>query len=88
MAFSSAIPGTAFPQHATAFASPLTAAHVFSSLFLHQFASSKKYQKIPLSLFSMPQGVKEPLRGYVLRFNVAALEVPSASADVLSNAFA
>ncbi|KAG8387940.1 hypothetical protein BUALT_Bualt02G0073500 [Buddleja alternifolia] len=31
----------------------------FNSLFLHQFASSKKYQKTPLSLFSMHQGVKE-----------------------------
>ncbi|KAG8387572.1 hypothetical protein BUALT_Bualt02G0035300 [Buddleja alternifolia] len=59
-----------------------------SSLFLHQFASSKKYQKTPLSLFIMHQGVKEPLRGYIQRFNDVALEVPSASAEVLSNAFA
>ncbi|KAG8388320.1 hypothetical protein BUALT_Bualt02G0113300 [Buddleja alternifolia] len=59
-----------------------------SSMFLHQFASGKKYQKTPLSIFSMHQGVKEPLRGYIQRFNVATLEVPSASADVLSNTFA
>ncbi|KAG8363789.1 hypothetical protein BUALT_Bualt19G0058900 [Buddleja alternifolia] len=36
----------------------------------------------------MKQGVTEPLRGYIQRFNVAALEAPSANVDVLSNAFA
>ncbi|KAG8382418.1 hypothetical protein BUALT_Bualt05G0075200 [Buddleja alternifolia] len=59
----------------------------FRSLFLHQFASSKKYQKAHLSLFSMYQRVKEHLRGYIQRFSTAALENPSASADVLSYLF-
>ncbi|KAG8367638.1 hypothetical protein BUALT_Bualt16G0093800 [Buddleja alternifolia] len=58
------------------------------SFFLHQFASSKKYQKTSLSLFNMRQGVTEPLRGYIQRFNAATLEVPSANADVLSSALA
>ncbi|KAG8375676.1 hypothetical protein BUALT_Bualt10G0125200 [Buddleja alternifolia] len=35
----------------------------FSSMFLHQFASSKKYQKTSLSLFNMHQKANEPLRG-------------------------
>ncbi|KAG8367485.1 hypothetical protein BUALT_Bualt16G0076900 [Buddleja alternifolia] len=41
----------------------------FSSMFLHQFASSKKYQKTSLSLFNMHQKANEPLRGYIQRFN-------------------
>ncbi|KAI3461122.1 hypothetical protein Pfo_017785 [Paulownia fortunei] len=43
----------------------------FSSVFLHQFASSRKHQKT-----------------YIKRFTVAALEVPSATQEVLSNALA
>ncbi|KAG8390677.1 hypothetical protein BUALT_Bualt01G0108500 [Buddleja alternifolia] len=36
----------------------------FNLMFLHQFASSKKYQKTSLSLFHMRQGVNESLREY------------------------
>ncbi|XP_073120804.1 uncharacterized protein [Henckelia pumila] len=45
----------------------------FSSAFLHQFASSKKYLKTSLSLFNLKQSEVEPLREYVQRFNTAAL---------------
>ncbi|XP_073119532.1 uncharacterized protein [Henckelia pumila] len=59
----------------------------FSSAFLHQFASSKKYLKTSLSLFNLKQFEVEPLREYVQRFNTAALEVPAATADTLVNSF-
>ncbi|XP_073125472.1 uncharacterized protein [Henckelia pumila] len=59
----------------------------FSSAFLHQFASSKKYLKTSLSLFNLKQSEVEPLREYVQRFNTAALEVPAATADTLVNSF-
>ncbi|KAG8374710.1 hypothetical protein BUALT_Bualt10G0024300 [Buddleja alternifolia] len=60
----------------------------FSSMFLHQFSSSKKYQNTSLSLFNMRQKANEPLQGYIQRFNTVALEVAPANAEVLSNAFA
>ncbi|XP_073133652.1 uncharacterized protein [Henckelia pumila] len=59
----------------------------FSSAFLHQYASSKKYLKTSLSLFNLKQSEVEPLREYVQRFNTAALEVPAATADTLVNSF-
>ncbi|XP_073152319.1 uncharacterized protein [Henckelia pumila] len=59
----------------------------FSSAFLHQFASSKKYLKTSLSLFNLKQSEVEPLREYVQRYNRAALEVPAATADTLVNSF-
>ncbi|XP_073137439.1 uncharacterized protein [Henckelia pumila] len=59
----------------------------FSSAFLHQFASNKKYLKTSLSLFNLKQSEVEPLREYVQRFNTAALEVPAATADTLVNSF-
>ncbi|XP_073121085.1 uncharacterized protein [Henckelia pumila] len=59
----------------------------FSSAFLHQFASRKKYLKTSLSLFNLKQSEVEPLREYVQRFNTAALEVPAATADTLVNSF-
>ncbi|KAL0423319.1 UNVERIFIED_CONTAM: hypothetical protein Sradi_0866700 [Sesamum radiatum] len=37
----------------------------FSSLFQHQFASSKKYQKLVISLFGIKQEEKETLRVYI-----------------------
>ncbi|XP_073138843.1 uncharacterized protein [Henckelia pumila] len=52
----------------------------FSSAFLHQYASSKRYLKTSLSLFNIKQSEVEPLREYFQRFNTAALEV---SADTL-----
>ncbi|KAL0400246.1 UNVERIFIED_CONTAM: hypothetical protein Sradi_2367900 [Sesamum radiatum] len=59
----------------------------FRSLFLHQFASSRKVQKTELSLFVIRQGEDEPLKEYLQRFNTAALEVPAATQEVKSNAF-
>ncbi|XP_073130638.1 uncharacterized protein [Henckelia pumila] len=59
----------------------------FSSAFLHQYASSKKYLKTSLSLFNLKQSEVEPLREYVQRFNTAALEVPAATGDTLVNSF-
>ncbi|XP_073129182.1 uncharacterized protein [Henckelia pumila] len=59
----------------------------FSSAFLHQYASCKRYLKTSLSLFNMKQSEVEPLREYVQRFNTAALEVPAATAVTLVNSF-
>ncbi|KAI3473671.1 hypothetical protein Pfo_031543, partial [Paulownia fortunei] len=58
----------------------------FSSAFLHQFTSSRKHQKTSLTLFSIKQKDNEALRSYIKRFTAAALEVPSAMQEVLSNA--
>ncbi|KAL0324779.1 UNVERIFIED_CONTAM: hypothetical protein Sradi_5047200 [Sesamum radiatum] len=60
----------------------------FRSLFLHQFASSRKHRKIELSLFSIHQKEGEPLKEYLQHFNTAALEVPTATQEVKANAFA
>ncbi|KAL0452890.1 UNVERIFIED_CONTAM: hypothetical protein Slati_1267100 [Sesamum latifolium] len=49
----------------------------FRSLFLHQFASSRKLRKTE----------DEPLKEYLQRFNAAALEVPSATQEVKASAF-
>ncbi|KAL0411386.1 UNVERIFIED_CONTAM: hypothetical protein Slati_3728300 [Sesamum latifolium] len=46
----------------------------FRSLFLHQFASSRKVRKTELSLFAVCQKEDEPLKEYLQRFNTAALE--------------
>ncbi|KAL0313275.1 UNVERIFIED_CONTAM: hypothetical protein Sradi_5726800 [Sesamum radiatum] len=59
----------------------------FHSLFLHQFASSRKVRKTELSLFAIRQGEDEPLKEYLQRFNTAALEVPAATQGVKANAF-
>ncbi|KAL0405201.1 UNVERIFIED_CONTAM: hypothetical protein Slati_3834000 [Sesamum latifolium] len=59
----------------------------FSSLFRHQFASSKKYQKSVISLFRVKQEDNETLRAYVQRFNTTILEVPTAHQEVLVSAF-
>ncbi|KAL0293527.1 UNVERIFIED_CONTAM: hypothetical protein Sradi_6932100 [Sesamum radiatum] len=60
----------------------------FRSLFLHQFASRRNHQKTELSLFSICQKEGESLKDYLLRFNTAALEVPSATQEVKASAFA
>ncbi|KAL0430403.1 UNVERIFIED_CONTAM: hypothetical protein Sradi_0666300 [Sesamum radiatum] len=60
----------------------------FRSLFLHQFASSRKHRKTELSLFSIRQREGESLKDYLQRFNTAALKVPSATQEVKANAFA
>ncbi|KAL0290973.1 UNVERIFIED_CONTAM: hypothetical protein Sradi_7038100 [Sesamum radiatum] len=56
----------------------------FRSLFLHQFASSRKVQKTELAI---RQGEDEPLKEYLQRFNTTALEVPAATQEVKANAF-
>ncbi|KAL0458442.1 UNVERIFIED_CONTAM: hypothetical protein Slati_0471400 [Sesamum latifolium] len=55
----------------------------FQSIFLHQFASSRKLRKTELSLFAED----EPLKEYLQRFNTAALEVPSTIQEVKASAF-
>ncbi|KAL0454894.1 UNVERIFIED_CONTAM: hypothetical protein Slati_0828600 [Sesamum latifolium] len=59
----------------------------FRSLFLHQFASSRKLRKTELSLFAVRQKDNEPLKEYLQRFNAAVLEVPSAAQEVKASAF-
>ncbi|KAL0411009.1 UNVERIFIED_CONTAM: hypothetical protein Slati_3690600 [Sesamum latifolium] len=59
----------------------------FRSLFLHQFASNRKLRKTELSLFAVRQKDDEPLKEYLQRFNVAALEVPAATQEVKASAF-
>ncbi|KAL0445266.1 UNVERIFIED_CONTAM: hypothetical protein Slati_2249300 [Sesamum latifolium] len=60
----------------------------FRSLFLHQFASSRRHRKIELSLFSIRLKEGESLKEYLQRFNTASLEVPSATQEVNANTFA
>ncbi|KAL0293341.1 UNVERIFIED_CONTAM: hypothetical protein Sradi_6941900 [Sesamum radiatum] len=59
----------------------------FYSLFLHQFASSRKVRKTELSLFAVREREDEPLKEYQQRFNTAALEVPAATQEVKASAF-
>ncbi|KAL0288365.1 UNVERIFIED_CONTAM: hypothetical protein Sangu_2660700 [Sesamum angustifolium] len=59
----------------------------FSSLFQHQFASSKKYKKSTISLFGIKQEEKETLRAYVQYFNATILEIPTAHQEVIVSAF-
>ncbi|KAL0409604.1 UNVERIFIED_CONTAM: Transposon Ty3-G Gag-Pol polyprotein [Sesamum radiatum] len=59
----------------------------FRSLFLHQFASSKKVRRTELSLFAVHQKDDEPLKEYLQRFNAAALEVPASTQEVKASAF-
>ncbi|GFQ07650.1 hypothetical protein PHJA_002909100, partial [Phtheirospermum japonicum] len=60
----------------------------FSSAFLHQFTSCRKYQKMPLELFSLNHKEGEILLAYINRFTMARLEVPSAFEELLVNALA
>ncbi|XP_075499207.1 uncharacterized protein LOC142537588 [Primulina tabacum] len=48
---------------------------------------SKRHQKNYLSLFVMKQQEAETLREFVQRFNTAALEIPSATPDIMISAF-
>ncbi|KAL0421335.1 UNVERIFIED_CONTAM: hypothetical protein Slati_3156400 [Sesamum latifolium] len=59
----------------------------FRSLFLHQFASSRKVRKTELSLFAVRKKEDEPQKEYLQRFNTAALEVPAAMQEVKASAF-
>ncbi|KAL0295857.1 UNVERIFIED_CONTAM: hypothetical protein Sangu_3181200 [Sesamum angustifolium] len=52
----------------------------FQSLFLHQFASSRKLKKTDLNLFAIP------LKEYLQRFNITALEVSSTTQEVKPSA--
>ncbi|XP_073152353.1 uncharacterized protein [Henckelia pumila] len=59
----------------------------FSKAFLHHFASSKKHPTTTLSLFAIKQQGQEDLRVYIRRFSALALEVPTATNDLLISAF-
>ncbi|KAL0286848.1 UNVERIFIED_CONTAM: hypothetical protein Sangu_2469100 [Sesamum angustifolium] len=59
----------------------------FRSLFLYQFASSRKLQKMELNLFSIRQTENEPLKEYFQRFNTGALEELSAIQEVKATSF-
>ncbi|XP_042467262.1 uncharacterized protein LOC122050425 [Zingiber officinale] len=59
----------------------------FRTTFLHHFASSRRYQKTSVSLFSMKQGPRETLRAYIQRFNQAAMGIPTVSSETMMNAF-
>ncbi|KAL0355780.1 UNVERIFIED_CONTAM: hypothetical protein Sradi_4024900 [Sesamum radiatum] len=59
----------------------------FRSLFLHHFACSKRRQKTIMSLFSLQQREGQSLKEYLQRFNLAALEVPTATSNALICAF-
>ncbi|XP_073053656.1 uncharacterized protein [Primulina eburnea] len=59
----------------------------FATAFLRRFASSKRHQKNYLSLFVMKQQEAETLREFVQRFNSAALEIPTATPDIMISAF-
>ncbi|XP_074559869.1 uncharacterized protein LOC141815900 [Curcuma longa] len=58
----------------------------FKAAFLHQFASSQKYQQTPLDLFALKQKPKETLREYLHRFDRVVLDVPSTPSDILISA--
>ncbi|KAL0405212.1 UNVERIFIED_CONTAM: hypothetical protein Slati_3835100 [Sesamum latifolium] len=59
----------------------------FHSLFLHQFASSRKLCKTELSLLAVRQKDDESLKEYLQRFNAATLEMPAATQEVKASAF-
>ncbi|XP_073153296.1 uncharacterized protein [Henckelia pumila] len=59
----------------------------FSKAFLHHFANSKKHPTTTLSLFAIKQQGQEDLRVYIRRYSALALEVPTATTDLLISAF-
>ncbi|XP_073133415.1 uncharacterized protein [Henckelia pumila] len=59
----------------------------FSKSFVHHFASSKKHPTTTFSLFAIKQREHENLRAYIRRFSALALEVPTATPDLLISAF-
>ncbi|XP_073049438.1 uncharacterized protein [Primulina eburnea] len=65
----------------------ITSFREFSTLFINQYATSKKYLKTSLGLFNLKQGDTDSLRDFIRRFNSAALEVPAAATETLVNAF-
>lgn len=56
-------------------------------MFLHHFASDKRYHKTSLSLFSIRQQGRKTLREYIHHFNKLDLEVPSATSKILVSVF-
>ncbi|KAK4409408.1 hypothetical protein Sango_0013800 [Sesamum angolense] len=58
-----------------------------NATLLHSYIDSRKLQKTELSLFAVQQKENESLKEYLQRFNVAALEVPSATQLVKASAF-
>ncbi|XP_073120239.1 uncharacterized protein [Henckelia pumila] len=59
----------------------------FIKAFLHHFASSKKHSTTTLSIFVIKQQGQEELRTYIQRLSALALEVPTATTDLLISAF-
>ncbi|XP_042441485.1 uncharacterized protein LOC122026845 [Zingiber officinale] len=59
----------------------------FKTAFLRRFSSNKKYQKTDHCLFTLKQGLIEPLRSYINRFNQVAQDVPTATSEILMSAF-
>ncbi|XP_042410035.1 uncharacterized protein LOC121999415 [Zingiber officinale] len=59
----------------------------FRTVFLHHFASSRRYQKTSVNLFSIKQGARETLRAYIQRFNQAALDIHVISSETMMHAF-
>ncbi|XP_073041970.1 uncharacterized protein [Primulina eburnea] len=65
----------------------ITSFREFSTVFMNQYATSKRHLKTSLGFFSVKQGETDSLRDFIRRFNSAALEVPSAATETLVNAF-
>ncbi|XP_073064080.1 uncharacterized protein [Primulina eburnea] len=65
----------------------ITSFREFITLFINQYATSKRYLKTSLGLFSLKQGDADSLRDFIRRRNSAALEVPAAATETLVNAF-
>ncbi|KAG8380753.1 hypothetical protein BUALT_Bualt06G0048800 [Buddleja alternifolia] len=54
---------------------------------LHQYPVGQKVPEDTFELIRPAPGGQRDLRGYIQRFKAAALKIPSATADMLSNAF-
>ncbi|XP_073285001.1 uncharacterized protein [Primulina huaijiensis] len=65
----------------------ITSFREFSTVFMNQYATSKRYLKTSLGLFNVKQSDADSLRDFIKRFNDAALEVPAAATETLVNAF-
>ncbi|XP_042467155.1 uncharacterized protein LOC122050303 [Zingiber officinale] len=60
----------------------------FRAIFLHHFASNRRYQKTSVNLFTLKQRPKEALMAYIKRFNLVAMDIPSVFSEILVNVFA
>ncbi|XP_073152973.1 uncharacterized protein [Henckelia pumila] len=64
--------------------------HFENAALLHKYSNlinSKKHPTTTLSLFAIKQQGQEDLRAYIHRFSALALEVPTATTDLLISAF-